>query len=81
MTQEEICKVLVDLMREITHNDSLTFGLDATDKDIDGWSSLAHTELIVAIEKHYGFKFSLMDVLSMKKEIASVVSSIEKNIK
>jgi acyl carrier protein len=33
--------------------------------DVDGWDSIAHINLIIAIEKHFGVKFTAAEIASM----------------
>lgn len=80
MEKQIILEDLISIMRQLTNNPTLVFNEDATANDIDGWSSLVHTELIAEIEKHFGFKFSLMEVLSMKKEIPCIINLIKQHV-
>lgn len=34
--------------------------------DVQGWDSLTHMEIIVAIEKHFQVKFSFMDIMNFQ---------------
>jgi len=33
---------------------------------VDGWDSFTHTQLIAAIEEHYGINFRLKEILNFK---------------
>lgn len=37
-----------------------------TANDVDGWDSLSHVNLIVAVETHFGIRFTQKEVLSFK---------------
>lgn len=80
MEQQEILKTLIHIMRELTNNPELIFNEQSTSNDIDGWTSLVQTELISSIEKHFNLKFSLMEILSMKKEISSIIKCIQNHV-
>jgi acyl carrier protein len=48
-------------------------------KDIREWDSLKHIMLITAVEKEFGIKFGLDDMLNMKT-FGDICSSVEKNL-
>ena len=39
---------------------------ETTANDIDGWDSLSHVNLVVAIEKHFGVKFRSSEIMKWK---------------
>ncbi len=39
---------------------------ETTANDIDGWDSLSHVNLVVAIEKHFGIKFKSSEIMKWK---------------
>ena len=48
-----------------------------TAADVDGWDSMAHINLIVAIEKKFGVKFTAADIASMRGEGQNVGRLVE----
>ncbi len=50
------------IFREFFGDDSLVMTAETSAKDIEGWDSLAHITLIVAIEKKFGIKFKLAEL-------------------
>jgi acyl carrier protein len=50
------------IFREFFRDDSLVISGETSAKDIEGWDSLAHITLIVAIEKKFGIKFKLAEL-------------------
>jgi acyl carrier protein len=76
-----IIEELVPIFRNVFDDDELIIDPSTTAIDIDGWDSLAHIRLIVAIEKHFGFRFSateiyeidsvgeMADLILIKKEV------------
>lgn len=35
-------------------------------KDVDGWDSLTHMQIIAQIEKHFGVRFNFREVIKFK---------------
>ena len=58
---------------ELVLNDALS----AT--DVDTWTSLSFTQFIAAIEKQYGFKFKLMELLQLRT-MGAIVDATLKHI-
>jgi len=58
----EIHRVVEGVFRDLFRDKSLTIHTETSAKDIEGWDSLAHITLIVAIEKKFGIKFKLAEL-------------------
>lgn len=56
---------LLEVFREVFQNDSLELAEGATFEDVPGWDSVAHVNLINAVEERYGVKFSIGEIMSM----------------
>lgn len=63
---EDTHKQVEDIFRDILDEESLTLTRETTANDVDGWDSLTHIQLIVAIEKKFNVKFSSKEILSWK---------------
>jgi len=66
MNADDIKAQMTDIFRDVLDNDEIELTRDTTADDIEEWDSLAHIGLIVAIEKHFKLKFSMMDVKPLK---------------
>lgn len=66
MGREEIFSQVEDIFRDILDEESLELTEESTANDVDGWDSLTHIQLIVAIEKHFKIKFTSREILSWK---------------
>jgi acyl carrier protein len=66
MTREEVFAKLNEVFRDEFDDDSITVGEETTANDIEDWDSLEHINLIIAIEKKFGFKFTMMEVTGLK---------------
>ncbi len=73
-----------EIKRRVTAVFSTTFrditGLDenTSAKDIREWDSLKHIMLITAIEKEFGIRFGLDDMLNMRT-FGDICRAVEKN--
>ncbi len=45
--------------------------------DVDTWTSLSFTQFIAAVEKQYGFKFKLMELLQLRTMGAIVDATLK----
>lgn len=63
---EKVLSELENIFRDILDEDSLNLTRETTANDVDGWDSLTHIQLIVAIEKQFKVKFSSKEILSWK---------------
>lgn len=43
-------------------DDSLVIGPETTARDIAGWDSVTHLDLMVRIERHFGIRFNLAEI-------------------
>jgi acyl carrier protein len=50
-----------------------------TAQDVKGWDSLAHIDLVVAIEKHFKIKLATGDVVDLKN-VGELIAVIEKRV-
>lgn len=65
MEAETVWTILTDIFRNTFENSELTIGPETTAKDIEDWDSLAHVQLLVAIEKAFGIRFNTGEVASL----------------
>ena len=55
-----------DVFRDVFDDESLSVKLETTAADVEGWDSLMHVRLIIAIEKAFRVRFSSSEVASLK---------------
>ena len=75
MEKEEILLKVQDIFWDILDDESVTLTYETTASDVEGWDSLTHIQLIVAIEKSFKVKFTTLEILSWKN-VAEMVDCI-----
>lgn len=75
MTREEVFEKLNEVFRDVFDDENITVNDRTTADDIDGWDSLEHINLIVAVEQCFGVKFTMGEVTGMKNvgEMADII--------
>lgn len=79
MTREEIFEGLNEVFQDVFDDEDITVGENTTAADIEDWDSLEHINLIVAVERHFGMKFTMGEVTGMKN-VGAMADIIEARI-
>jgi acyl carrier protein len=74
---EDVREHVQDVFREVFDDPAFVLHESMTAKDVDGWDSLAHINLIVAIEKRLGVRFATVEISRLKEDGANVGSLME----
>jgi acyl carrier protein len=75
----ELCDTLNQIFREVFDDSDISISPDMTANDIDGWDSLSHVNLIVAIETGFNIRFSQKDLLTFKN-VGDLLSCIHNKL-
>ena len=73
----EIQPALQDVFRRVFDDDELQVTGSTTAADVDGWDSMAHINLIIAIEKEFGVSFSANEIATLGRRGQNVGSMME----
>ncbi len=76
MTTQEI---LNGVFRQVFDDDTIQILPAMTADDIDGWDSLSHVNLIVAVETTFGIRFNQKELLTFKN-VGDLLACIERKI-
>ena len=68
---------LQEVFREVFQDPNLVLDDSMTSKNIDGWDSLAHINLIIAVERRLRVKFATAEISRLKDDDANVGKIVE----
>jgi acyl carrier protein len=77
MQQTEIYEKLTAIFRDVFDEDGLSLTPETTADDVDGWDSLTHIRLVLAVSKTFGVKFSAFEIGNLKN-VGEFATLIEK---
>jgi acyl carrier protein len=80
MTRDEILLTVTTVFRDVLGNDSLALGEKTSADDVGGWDSLAHIQLVVAVEKRFRIRFGSREILAWKN-VGEMLDSIVTKVK
>jgi acyl carrier protein len=69
-------EALTEVFRIVFEDDTIVLYPEMTANDVEGWDSLSHILLILAIENKFKIKFSQKELLTLKN-VGSLVYLIE----
>jgi acyl carrier protein len=70
---------LNQIFREVFNDDDISITPGMTANDVEGWDSLSHVNLIVAIETKFAIRFSQKELLTFKN-VGDLLNSIRGKI-
>lgn len=65
---DDVFPRLQAVLREVFGDDTLVVSDATTADDVDGWDSLMHVNIVIAIEKRFGVKFAAAEIAALKGE-------------
>jgi acyl carrier protein len=74
---------LQENFREVFDDPAIVLRDDMTAADVDGWDSLAHINLIIAVERGFKIKFATAEISRMKEpgeNVGSFLRLIERKL-
>lgn len=66
MTLEEVLGQFNEVFIDVLDEEDIVLTLETTAKDVEDWDSLSHIQLVVAIEKRFGIKFTALEIEQYK---------------
>jgi acyl carrier protein len=79
MQDSEIYETLTGAFHDVFDEPNIVLGPATTSADIEGWDSFNHINLILAIERSFGVKFSTQE-LEKLESVADIVTLLKKKL-
>ncbi len=79
MDLSEILQQVNGIFTDIIDEENIKLSSETTANDIEGWDSLTHIQLVVAIEKHFKIRFNSKEIQGWKN-IGELMDSISSKI-
>ncbi|HEY8074879.1 MAG TPA: acyl carrier protein [Labilithrix sp.] len=67
------------VFRDVFDDDALTVTAQTTARDVPGWDSLNHVNLIVAVEKAFGIKLTTREATTLAN-VGELATLVEKKL-
>ncbi|MEQ1608364.1 MAG: acyl carrier protein [Hyphomonadaceae bacterium] len=61
-----------EVIRDVVGDDDITLTETSTAGDVDGWDSLMHLNIVIALEKRFGVRFSTAEISFLKEEGSNI---------
>jgi len=74
---DSLLETLQELFREVFDDDDLLLVPEMTAADVAGWDSMAHLNLIIAMEASFGVRFATAEISMLKEEGENVGTLID----
>ena len=80
---DEILARAEEVFRQVFDDPGIVLREEMTADDIDGWDSLTHINLIIALEREFRIKFATAEISKLKEDgqnVGSVLGYVEKKL-
>ena len=78
MERSDIISKLTPIAQKVFEKEDLVLSNDLSSETLETWTSLSFMQLLSAIEQEFGFKFKMMELLSLKS-MGSIIETIAKH--
>jgi acyl carrier protein len=75
MTREEILNEITKVFADTLDEDKVTLTESSTADEVEGWDSLTHVQLVVAVERKFKVRFTAKEIQSWKN-VGEMIDSI-----
>ena len=74
---DDLLPPIRDAIRRVFGDDEIEVGLGTSATDVEGWDSLMHINVIIAVEKEFGVKFATAEISNLKEDGKTVGDFLE----
>lgn len=75
MTREEILNEISNVFADTLDEDKIALTESSTADEVEGWDSLTHVQLVVAVERKFKVRFTAKEIQSWKN-VGEMIDSI-----
>ncbi len=79
MTHTDTWDALVAVIREMFGDDTMAIYSDTKAADVPGWDSVAHVELMIAVEERFGIRFTTGEAAGMNN-VGDMAGFLERHL-
>lgn len=79
MERNEILKKITGVFADNLDLDNLSLSETTTADEVEGWDSLTHVQLVVAVEKAFKIRFNAKEIQSWKN-VGEMIDSIQSKL-
>jgi acyl carrier protein len=76
VSEAEILERVRQVVADQVDDDELALSMDTIASNVDGWDSLAHVRIMIAIEEEFGVRFDMSEITSLTN-VGDLVRLIE----
>ncbi len=70
---------LTEVFRQVFADPEITLTPETTANDVDGWDSLSHVNLIMAVENRFNIRFNHKEVVGFRN-VGDLANCVEKKL-
>ena len=79
MTRDEILEELNVLFRDVLDNEAVVLKESTVAREVPGWDSVAHLDLMVAVESRFEVRFTAREIESLGN-VAELLAVLERKL-
>lgn len=79
MDRSSILEQLNEIFIDVIDEEKINLNEASTAKEVEGWDSLTHIQLVVAIERHFKIRFTSKEIQEWKN-VGALVDSINSKL-
>ncbi len=74
---DDVRTSLQEIFRQVFDDPEIVLSDQTTAADVDGWDSMSHIDLLIAVERHFGIRFATAEMSRLKDPDQNVGTFLE----